>query len=123
MFHPRTKELKCHVVVTSYTTPIDDATLLKSIPWEALIVDEGQRLKNDSSLLYKALSSFKIKHKVLLTGTPLQNNPRELFNLLQFLDPKDVNASDLEREYGELTRENVPELHNLIRYAALNPHC
>ena len=102
-------------MITSYTTPIDDQNILKQVPWEALIVDEGQRLKNDGSLLYKTLSTFKIKHKVLLTGTPLQNNPRELFNLLQFLNPKDVNASELEQEYGELTKENVPELHNLIR--------
>ncbi|KAF8450185.1 P-loop containing nucleoside triphosphate hydrolase protein [Terfezia claveryi] len=115
MFHPRGKDLKCHIVITSYTTPIDDANILKQIPWEGLIVDEGQRLKNDDSLLYKALSGFKIKHKVLLTGTPLQNNPRELFNLLQFIDPKDMKASRLEEEYGELTKENVPELHALIR--------
>ena len=115
MFHARGKDLKCHIVITSYTTPINDANTLKQVPWEGLIVDEGQRLKNDDSLLYKALSGFKIKHKVLLTGTPLQNNPRELFNLLQFLDPKDVKASQLEAEYGELTKENVPELHALIR--------
>lgn len=115
MFHPGGKDLKCHIVVTSYTTPVDEATMLKQIPWEALIVDEGQRLKNDGTLLYKALSMFRIKHKVLLTGTPLQNNPRELFNLLQFLDPKEVKASQLEEEYGVLTKENVPQLHALIR--------
>ncbi|KAF8420840.1 P-loop containing nucleoside triphosphate hydrolase protein [Tirmania nivea] len=115
MFHPGGKDLKCHIVITSYTTPIDDANILKQVSWEGLIVDEGQRLKNDDSLLYKALSGFKIQHKVLLTGTPLQNNPRELFNLLQFLDPTDMKASQLEEEYGELTKENVPELHALIR--------
>lgn len=115
MFHPGGKDLKCHIVITSYTTPIDDANILKQVPWEGLIVDEGQRLKNDGTLLYKVLSGFKIKHKVLLTGTPLQNNPRELFNLLQFLDPEDMKASQLEEEYGELTKENVPELHALIR--------
>ncbi|KAF8461898.1 SNF2 family N-terminal domain-containing protein [Kalaharituber pfeilii] len=115
MFHPGGRDLKCHIVVTSYTTPIDDMNILKAIPWEGLIVDEGQRLKNDGSLLYKALSTFNIRHKVLLTGTPLQNNPRELFNLLQFLDPKDMKASDLEEKFGVLTKENVPELHALIR--------
>lgn len=89
--------------------------MLKPVPWECLIVDEGQRLKNDGSSLYKALSGFRIKHKVLLTGTPLQNNPRELFNLLQFLNPQEMDANDLEEEYGTLTRENVPKLHALIR--------
>lgn len=114
MFHRGTKDLKCHIVVTSYTTPISDGQYLKNIPWEALIVDEGQRLKNDQSLLYKALEGYKIKHKVLLTGTPLQNNPRELFNLLQFLE-RGIDAKELEEEFGELTRENVPRLHEMIR--------
>lgn len=115
MFHPGSKDLKCHIVVTSYTTPLNDSQYLKSIPWEALIVDEGQRLKNDQSLLYKALEGYKIKHKVLMTGTPLQNNPRELFNLLHFLDTK-INAVELEQEFGQLTKENVPKLHDMIRY-------
>lgn len=68
MFHSGGRDLKCHVVVTSYSAPIDDANILKAVPWEGMIVDEGQRLKNDASLLYKTLASFKIKHKVLLTG-------------------------------------------------------
>lgn len=115
MFHRGTKDLKCHVVVTSYTCPITDSDVLRRIPWECLVVDEGQRLKNDESLLYKELEKYKkFRHKVLLTGTPLQNSPRELFNLLQFLDPK-VKAAEMEEEFGELTNENVPVLHSLIR--------
>jgi len=51
---------------------------------------------------------------VLLTGTPLQNNPRELFNLLQFLDPS-IDAQAMEEEYTTLTKENVPKLHELLR--------
>jgi len=47
-------------------------------------------------------------------GTPLQNNKRELFNLLQFLDTS-INAAKLDEKYGELTKENLPELHDLIR--------
>jgi chromodomain-helicase-DNA-binding protein 4 len=47
-------------------------------------------------------------------GTPLQNNKRELFNLLQFLDTK-INAAKLDKEYAELTKVNLPELHELIR--------
>ena len=47
-------------------------------------------------------------------GTPLQNNPRELFNLLQFLDDS-INARAMEEEYATLTKENVPQLHELLR--------
>ena len=49
-----------------------------------------------------------------MQGTPLQNNKRELFNLLQFLD-ESVNAADLDEEYAVLTKENIPDLHELIR--------
>lgn len=53
--------------------------------------------------------------KVLIRlGTPLQNNPRELFNLLQFLDTS-LNAKELEEQYTDLTKENVSRLHDLLR--------
>jgi SNF2 family DNA or RNA helicase len=77
-------------------------------------VDEGQRLKNDQNLLYGALRAMKIPFRLLLTGTPLQNNKRELFNLLQFIDSS-KNAAQLDEEYKEITAENLPKLHELIR--------
>ncbi|PLB40109.1 putative chromatin remodeling complex subunit (Chd3) [Aspergillus candidus] len=108
--------LRCHVVVTSYETMVDDSSrrVLSKVPWAGLVVDEGQRLKNDKSQIYEALSKIKCPFKVLLTGTPLQNNVREIFNLLQFCDPTQ-HAEALEEEYGTLSKENIPELHNLIR--------
>jgi chromodomain-helicase-DNA-binding protein 4 len=83
------------------------------------VVDEGQRLKNDGTQLYNELQKYKIQQKVLLTGTPLQNNPRELFNLLQFLEPEEMKAKELEEEFGVLTNGNVPRLHALIRFVML----
>ncbi|GKZ35566.1 hypothetical protein AbraIFM66950_006265 [Aspergillus brasiliensis] len=116
MFADDDTSLRCHVVVASYETLVDDASrrLLSKVPWAGLIVDEGQRLKNDKSQLYDALSRIKFPFKILLTGTPLQNNIRELFNLLQFCDPS-KRADDLENEYGDLSKENILELHNMIR--------
>ncbi|KAE8349867.1 PHD/FYVE-zinc-finger like domain-containing protein [Aspergillus coremiiformis] len=116
MFNEGSHELRCHVVVTSYETMTSDASrrVLAKIPWAGLVVDEGQRLKNDKSQLYESLSRIRFPFKLLLTGTPLQNNTRELFNLLQFCDPT-KNAENLEDEYGILSKENIPELHNLIR--------
>ncbi|KAL9088542.1 MAG: hypothetical protein Q9159_003032 [Coniocarpon cinnabarinum] len=116
LFPEGSKTLKAHVVVTSYEAAADDSSrrFFKSVPWQGLIVDEGQRLKSDRTNLYGALSQLKIQYIVLLTGTPLQNNPRELFNLLQFLDAN-FNAEELELEYSELTKENIPQLHNMIR--------
>ncbi|KAF2020910.1 hypothetical protein BU24DRAFT_10762 [Aaosphaeria arxii CBS 175.79] len=111
-----TKELRAHVVVTSYEAASDDSSrkILRGINWAGLIVDEGQRLKNDKSQLYGALTSAKAPFRLLLTGTPLQNNARELFNLLQFLD-ETINAAELEEKYSEMTSENIRELHDQIR--------
>ncbi|TKA69138.1 hypothetical protein B0A49_06317 [Cryomyces minteri] len=116
LFPEGSKDLRCHIVVTSYDAAADDSCqrFFKSVPWQGLIVDEGQRLKNDKNLLYAALSALKIPFRVLLTGTPLQNNARELFNLLQFLDVN-FDAAALELEYEVLTAQNVPKLHDLIR--------
>lgn len=117
MINSETGELKCHVVICSYSQPTnaEDSKFLRRIPWEVMVVDEGQRLKNDASIMYKELEKFKIRQKVLLTGTPLQNNIRELFNLLQFLDPQNVKAQELEEEYEDLNSEKVNEIHNMLR--------
>ncbi|KAB8342853.1 hypothetical protein FH972_022451 [Carpinus fangiana] len=116
MYPEASKELRCHVVVTSYDAAADDSCrrFFRGVPWQGMIVDEGQRLKNDQGLLYAALTALKAPFKLLLTGTPLQNNARELFNLLQFLDDS-FNAQALELEYAELTKHNVPQLHDMIR--------
>ena len=116
LFPDKAGDLRCHVVVTSYDAAQDEGCqrVFKKINWATLIVDEGQRLKNDKNLLYNALSQLKFPFKILLTGTPLQNNQRELFNLLQFLDDK-LSAEKLEETYAEVTKDNVGELHELLR--------
>ncbi|KAF9020320.1 hypothetical protein BDZ89DRAFT_1072318 [Hymenopellis radicata] len=111
---------KFHVLVTTYEAllnPKDFGTVFKSVPrWEILVIDEGQRLKNDESLLFRKLNELKSFHRIIMTGTPLNNNIRELFNLMNFLDPdawSDLAA--LEQEYEELTEELVKQLHERLR--------
>ena len=110
------KDIKAHIVITSFESIVEEKTRksLMKVPWQGLVVDEGQRLKSDKSQIYEFLSKFRFPFKVLLTGTPLQNNARELFNLLQFLD-KSMNAAELDAKYANLTHENVPELHETLR--------
>ena len=62
--------------------------MLKPFNWSVLLVDEAHRLKNDDSLLYKVLFDFNTHHRVLVTGTPLQNSLKELWSLLHFIMPK-----------------------------------
>lgn len=116
LFPNGAREMKAHVVVMSYDSAQDPETrlLFKNVNWVGLVVDEGQRLKNDENLLYGALRAMKMPWRLLLTGTPLQNNKRELFNLLQFIDPS-KNAARLDERYAEITSENITELHEMIK--------
>ncbi|KAH7026074.1 uncharacterized protein B0I36DRAFT_414412 [Microdochium trichocladiopsis] len=111
----RSDGMKAHVVIMSFEAATNmKAQFGTNTKWAGLIVDEGQRLKNEDSLLYRALSDMRFPCRILLTGTPLQNNKRELFNLLQFIDPNN-DAQALDLKYAELNKDNLPELHNLIR--------
>ncbi|PNP49615.1 hypothetical protein THARTR1_09626 [Trichoderma harzianum] len=116
LFPDGAADLKAQVVIMSYDSAQDPRTssLFKSVNWQGLVVDEGQRLKNDQNILYNALRSMKIPFRLLLTGTPLQNNKRELFNLLQFIDERQ-NAEKLDEEYAVLDKDNLPKLHEKIR--------
>ncbi|KAL3687398.1 hypothetical protein R1sor_013707 [Riccia sorocarpa] len=107
---------KFNVMLTTFEMVIQDPTLLKSVPWEVLIVDEGHRLKNSESKLFTLLNTFSFSHRVLLTGTPLQNNFSEMFNLLNFLQPdKFPSLAAWEEKFSGLsTADQVEELKKLV---------
>ncbi|KAG6821361.1 hypothetical protein H0H93_014158 [Arthromyces matolae] len=103
---------KFHVLVSTYEALLnqkDFTSVFKNQPrWEAM--------KSDSSLLFRRLNELKSIHRVIMTGTPLNNNIRELFNLMNFLDPHKWNDLEmLAKEYEDLTEERVKELHNKLR--------
>ncbi|GFH27683.1 uncharacterized protein HaLaN_26047, partial [Haematococcus lacustris] len=89
------------------------------LEWEVLVVDEGHRLKNKDSRLFQELKAFKPKFKLLLTGTPLQNNLGELFMLMHFLEPAKFESQEqFEQQFSDLAREQqVSMLHT-----QLEPH-
>lgn len=113
----RNNELKAHIVVATYESVAIDVFVFKKVPyWEVLIIDEGQRVKSDTSQLFTKLHGFKTGVRFLLTGTPLQNNIRELFNLLNFLESGSwSDLEELERKYNVLTKELVEELHTRLK--------
>ena len=61
-------DMRAHVVVTSYEAPVSDTLFFKRIKWVGMVVDEGQRLKNDKNQLYTTLKSLRIPFQALLTG-------------------------------------------------------
>ncbi|SPO20424.1 related to helicase-dna-binding protein [Ustilago trichophora] len=112
------RPIKFHVVIASDTSVrIDSLPLRKVEHWDVVIVDEGQNLKSGKSLLMKRLNELHAEHRVIMTGTPLNNNVTELFNLLNWLEPggqwKDVKA--LENEYSVLKPEVIEELQKRLK--------
>ncbi|KAJ4975665.1 hypothetical protein NE237_000771 [Protea cynaroides] len=112
----RTKSFKFNVLLTTYEMVLADSSHLRGVPWEVLVVDEGHRLKNSGSKLFSLLNTFSFQHRVLLTGTPLQNNIGEMYNLLNFLQPASFpSLSSFEEKFNDLTTaEKVDELKKLV---------
>ncbi|XP_069835221.1 lymphoid-specific helicase isoform X2 [Dendropsophus ebraccatus] len=75
------------VVVTSFEIAMRDRQVLQHRSWKYMILDEGHRIKNMNCRLIRELKQFRSDNKLLLTGTPLQNNLAELWSLLNFLLP------------------------------------
>ncbi|KAJ3585173.1 hypothetical protein NHX12_013894, partial [Muraenolepis orangiensis] len=108
--------LRFHVLLTSYELVTIDQSSLKSIDWACLVVDEAHRLKNNQSKFFRRLNDYKIDHKLLLTGTPLQNNLEELFHLLNFLTPNRFNNLEgFLEEFADISKEDqIKKLHDLL---------
>ncbi|CAB0014126.1 unnamed protein product [Nesidiocoris tenuis] len=112
----RSGNVKFHVLLTSYELiSIDNATL-SSIEWQVLVVDEAHRLKSNQSKFFRILAAYNIAYKLLLTGTPLQNNLEELFHLLNFLTPDKFNElANFQAEFADISKEEqVKRLHELL---------
>ncbi|XP_057187243.1 SWI/SNF-related matrix-associated actin-dependent regulator of chromatin subfamily A member 5 [Triplophysa rosa] len=82
------------VCVTSYEMLIIERAVFKKFNWRYLVIDEAHRIKNEKSKLSEIVREFKTTNRLLLTGTPLQNNLHELWALLNFLLPDVFNSSE-----------------------------
>lgn len=77
------------VVITTYETFVSEQTWFqRAFVWRYVVADEGHKLKNASSNVATALQSIRAEHRLLLTGTPLQNDLQELWALLHWLFPE-----------------------------------
>lgn len=110
-----TNRLKFNAILTTYEILLKDKAFLGCVSWAALLVDEAHRLKNDDSLLYKALYDFETNHRLLITGTPLQNSLKELWALLHFIMPaKFTNWEDFEVMHENAAEKGYTKLHKQL---------
>uniref|UniRef100_A0A8B9F511 DNA helicase n=1 Tax=Amazona collaria TaxID=241587 RepID=A0A8B9F511_9PSIT len=113
--HSQSKRLKFNALITTYEILLKDKAVLGSINWAFLGVDEAHRLKNDDSLLYKTLIDFKSNHRLLITGTPLQNSLKELWSLLHFIMPEKFEFwDDFEEDHGKGRENGYQSLHKVL---------
>ncbi|KAJ0987238.1 hypothetical protein J5N97_005594 [Dioscorea zingiberensis] len=96
LFKERIVQQKFNVLLTTYEYLMNkhDRPKLSKIHWHYIIIDEGHRIKNASCKLNADLRHYQSSHRLLLTGTPLQNNLEELWALLNFLLPNIFNSSE-----------------------------
>lgn len=117
-----TKESPFHVLVTSYQLVVQDAQYFQKIRWQYMILDEAQAIKSSQSSRWKSLLGFHCRNRLLLTGTPIQNNMQELWALLHFIMPSlfdshdefsDWFSKDIESHAQSNTKLNEDQLKRL----------
>ncbi|GFO50432.1 chromodomain-helicase-DNA-binding protein 1, partial [Plakobranchus ocellatus] len=113
--HPGNKRLKFNVLITTYEILLKDKAFLAAESWAFLGVDEAHRLKNDDSLLYRSLETFDTNHRILITGTPLQNSLKELWSLLHFIMPNVFDDwSVFEEKHSKEEGKGFQSLHKVL---------
>ena len=109
------KNEKFHVVLTTYEYILNDKSTLCKLDWQYIIVDEGHRVRNTKSKFASTLGQqYQSQHRLLLTGTPLQNNLAELWALLNFLLPKIFSSCD---EFKKWFEKPLSKMHPLTNKA------
>ncbi|XP_062180641.1 TATA-binding protein-associated factor BTAF1-like [Phragmites australis] len=78
---------KFNVIITSYDIIRKDIDFLGNMSWNYCVLDEGHIIKNSRSKITSAVKQLKAQHRLILSGTPIQNNVLELWSLFDFLMP------------------------------------
>lgn len=109
------------VLVTSYEIVLRESAMLKKFNWRYIVIDEAHRIKNEQSKLSKVVRLLKSTNRLLITGTPLQNNLHELWALLNFLLPDVFDSADDFNAWFDTQkcladdRDLVTRLHGILK--------
>lgn len=115
-------ESKWDVLIATYELVLAEKAPLKKIKWKYLIIDEAHRIKNEESKLSIVVRQLSSENRLLITGTPLQNNLHELWALLNFLvpeifssDDEFTNIFDTDKCLGGEDKSLVEKLHSVLK--------
>ncbi|OTA70587.1 hypothetical protein K449DRAFT_361782 [Hypoxylon sp. EC38] len=119
LINERLVDEKFDVCITSYEMILREKAHLKKFAWEYIIIDEAHRIKNEESSLSQVIRLFNSRNRLLITGTPLQNNLHELWALLNFLLPDVFGDSEAFDQWfsGQDADSDtvVQQLHRVLR--------
>ena len=119
LINERLIDEKFDVCITSYEMILREKSHLKKFAWEYIIVDEAHRIKNEESSLAQIIRMFNSRNRLLITGTPLQNNLHELWALLNFLLPDVFGESEAFDSWFSSQNDDqdtvVQQLHRVLR--------
>ncbi|NEU29711.1 DEAD/DEAH box helicase [bacterium LRH843] len=108
------------VIITSYQLAVRDAELFHSITWNGLLLDEAQHIKNAETKQRRVIKGISAHHRIALTGTPIENRLRELWSLLDVLNPSylgtyhDFQASFIKPIERDRDEKQLTKLQKLI---------
>eukprot|EP00935_MAST-01C_sp_MAST-1C-sp1_P001291 g1291.t1 len=119
----RSKEnMQFDICLTTYEIAIKEKSTLAKHAWQYLVIDEAHRIKNEASLFSGVVRTFNCRHRLLITGTPLQNNLHELWALLNFLLPDVFSSAEqfdewfnLDVDDAESKERMIGQLHKILR--------
>lgn len=109
---------KHDLVITSYPLLVRDAEYLRPIEWHVVALDEAQYIKNPKSKVAQVCGTLKSRHRVCLTGTPIENHLGELWSLFQFLMPGILGDADNFRSYYRTPIEKEGDVERQQQLAA-----
>ncbi|KAL2465986.1 DNA helicase INO80 [Abeliophyllum distichum] len=116
-----------HILITSYQLLVSDEKYFRRVKWQYMVLDEAQAIKSSNSIRWKTLLSFNCRNRLLLTGTPVQNNMAELWALLHFIMPTLFDSHEQFNEWfskgieshaehgGTLNEHQLNRLHAILK--------
>ncbi|KAF9593859.1 hypothetical protein IFM89_025650 [Coptis chinensis] len=121
------REAGFHILITSYQLLVADEKYFRRVKWQYMVLDEAQAIKSSNSIRWKTLLSFNCRNRLLLTGTPIQNNMAEVVGLLHFIMPTLFDSHEQFNEWfskgieghaehgGTLNEHQLNRLHAVLK--------